>query len=184
MQTAGGVTRVPRTMGILSIVFGSIVLFFSLFGTLGLIVPLVVSHAPPPTRPDDAIVMQAVTRIYGAMGGISAMLTVMSALLLALGIGQMRYRRWAGVWSVRWAVVALGAVVVMALVAATFFSSFFDLMAAGDHAATPQGLAGAREAGRAMGIVYAAMTVLMYAPWPIVMLAFFSRKHVRAAMTA
>ena len=53
--------------------------------------------------------------MYLGMGAISAILSVMSALLIALGIGQLRYRAWAAVWSVRWGVVALGAVVVMAI---------------------------------------------------------------------
>ena len=184
MQPAAGVTRVPRTMGILSIVFGSFILFFSLFGSFGLLVPLLASHAPPSQRPEDAVMLAAISRIYGAMGAISLLLTVMSALLLALGIGQLRYRRWAGVWSARWAIVALGCVVVMALVAANFFSSFFDLMAASDHATNAQARAGAKQEGRAMGIIYAAMVVMLYAPYPIVILALFSRKHVRESMTA
>jgi hypothetical protein len=183
MQATGGITRVPRTLGILSIVFGSIILFFSFFGLLGLLVPLLASHAPPSSRPEDAVMLTAISRIYGSMGGISALLSVMSALLLGLGIGQIRYRRWAAAWSVRWAVVALGAVVVMALVTATFFSSFLDLIGS-VPGSNPNAAAGARQAGWAIGVVYGFMTVLFYAPYPLVLLVFFSRRDVRTAMTA
>lgn len=181
MDAASGVTRVPRTLGILSIVFASLILFGSLFGLVGLLVSILASHAPPPTRPEDAAVLTGVSRMYGAMGGISALLSVMSAALLALGIGQLRYRAWAAVWSVRWSIVALGAVLVMAdVMATTFTTSLFDLMAAGNRTAA----APAHDVGRAIGAVYAAMMVMFYAPYPIVLLVFFTRRYVRAAMTA
>jgi hypothetical protein len=181
METGVGVTRVPRTLGTLSIVFASVVLFFSLFGLIGLVVPILVAHAPPSSRPEDAAIVAGVSRMYGAMGGISALLAVMSGALLALGIGQRRYRKWAAVWGVRWAVVALGAVVIMAWTMATMFSSsMFDMMAASNHAAA----APAHDVGRAIGMVYAVMMVMLYAPYPIVMLVLLTRRHVRAAMTA
>ena len=118
-----GVTAAPRTFGILSIVFASLVLVGSLFGLLGLLVPMLAAHAPPPTRPEDAQALKMLSTMYLGMGLISAILSVMSALLIALGIGQLRYRKWAAVWSVRWAIVALGAVVVMAILMTTTMRS-------------------------------------------------------------
>lgn len=178
-NNAGGVTAVPRTFGILSIVFSSLVLVGSLFGLIGLIVPVALKHAPP-TRPEDAQAMAMLSSMYTCMGVISAILTVMSSLLLALGIGQLRYRKWAAVWSPRWAIVALGALVVMAILMTTMMRSTFgsigELGQTNAHAA--------QEVGSMIGIVYAAMMVVFYSPYPILMLVYFSRERVRAAMQA
>ena len=179
-QNMGGPSAVPRTFGILSIVFASLVLVGSLFGLLGLIVPVALKHAPP-SRPEDAQAMQMLSNMYLGMGLISAILSVMSALLLALGIGQLRYRKWAAVWSVRWGVVALGAVVVMAILMTTTMRS--TLGSVGALAETPNPQA-ARDVGSMIGVVYASMMVLFYSPYPILMLVYFSRERVRAAMTA
>ena len=66
----GGVTAVPRTFGILSIVFASIVILFSLFGLVGLIVPVLLKHAPT-TRPEDAQAMAMLSSMYTCMGQAS-----------------------------------------------------------------------------------------------------------------
>jgi len=181
MQQNMGVTAVPRTFGILSIVFASLVLVGSLFGLVGLVVPVLVAHAPPSTRPGDAQALQMLSSMYLGMGIISAILSVMSALLLALGIGQLRYRQWAAVWSVRWGVVALGAVVVMAILMTTTMRSTLGSIAGAADVPNPTA---ARQVGTAFGAVYAAMMVLFYSPYPILLLAYFSRDRVRAAMTA
>lgn len=180
-----GPTRAPRTFGILSIVFASLVLVGSLFGLIGLVVPVLIAHAPPPHRPEDAHAMAFLSRMYLGVGIISAVLSVMSAALLALGIGQLRYRAWAAVWSVRWSIVALGAVVVIAvLCVGTFGRSLGEAMQMGPGAAQPIPSAAAGQMGTVFGAVYAVMAVFFYAPYPILLLVFFSRARVRAAMTA
>jgi hypothetical protein len=144
-------------------------------------VPVLLKHAPPSNVADEQA-MRVLSNMYLGMGAISAILTVMSALLIALGIGQLRQRAWAAVWSVRWGVVALGAVVVMAMVTATTFGH-----AIGDVATLGSGVtdaSAARTAGTMFGAVYAAMIVFFYAPYPILLIVFFSRPRVRAAMTA
>ena len=179
-QNPGGVTAVPRTFGILSIVFSSLVLVGSLFGLLGLIVPVALKHAPP-SRPEDAEALRLVSNMYLGMGLVSAILSVMSAVLLALGIGQLRYRKWSAVWSVRWSVVALGAVVVMAiLMTRTMSSTFGSITSMGELHNAQAG----RAVGSMIGLVYASMMVLFYSPYPILMLVYFSRERVRAAMIA
>ncbi len=179
------VSRVPRTFGVLSIVFASLVLLGSLFGLLGLIVPVMLSHAPPPKSPEDAEALAFLSRMYLGMGAISAILSVMSGALLALGIGQLRQRAWAALWSVRWGVVALGCVVVMAILCATTFGrSLGDAMQLGNHGSQAVNPTAARQMGTAFGAVYAAMIVFFYAPYPILLMVFFSRPRVRASMTA
>jgi hypothetical protein len=176
-----GVTRVPRTLGILSIVFASIVLFSSLFGVVGLVVPVLLRHAPPSGGAAERQTLEMMSRMYLMMGLVSAILMVMSAALLALGIGQLRYRAWAAVWTVRWAIVALGCVIVMAiLVSQMFTGGFFQMLAA----KSPDAAVGARQVERMFGAVYAAMIIVFYSPYPILLAAFFSRARVRAAMSA
>jgi hypothetical protein len=179
--TPGGVTAVPRTFGILSIVFSSLVLVGSLFGLLGLIVPVALKHAPP-TRPEDAQAMAMLSSMYTCMGLISAILTVMSSALLALGIGQLRYRKWAAVWSPRWSIVALGALVVMAILMTTMMRSTFGSI--GEMGGANRDPHAAQAVGSMIGVVYGAMMVLFYSPYPILMLVYFSRERVRAAMIA
>ncbi len=181
MQQNMGVTAAPRTFGILSLVFASLVLVGSLFGLLGLLVPMLAAHAPPPARPEDAQALKMLSTMYLGMGLISAILSVMSALLIALGIGQLRYRKWAAVWSVRWAIVALGAVVVMAILMTTTMRSTVGSIAS---VAQAPNAGAARQVGTAFGAVYATMIVLFYSPYPILLLVYFSRDRVRAAMTA
>src|SRR5689334_17609232 len=118
MPPTMGPSGAPRTFGILSITFASLVLLGSLFGLIGLIVPVMLKHAPPASAGDQRA-LEMLSTMYLGMGVISAILTVMSALLIALGIGQLLYRRWAAAWSVRWGVVAIGAVVVMAVLCVT-----------------------------------------------------------------
>ena len=177
---AMGVTRAPRTFGILSIIFSSIVLFSSLFGVVGLMVPMLLRHAPPGNETDRAA-LEMISRMYVMMGAVSAILLVMSATLLALGIGQLRYRAWAAVWTVRWGIVALGTVVIMAILVSQMFSGgFMDAIAQKN----PDAAVGARQVGHMFGAVYAGMMVFFYSPYPILLIAFFTRPRVRAAMTA
>jgi hypothetical protein len=181
MAQPTGVTGIPRTFGTLSIIFASLVLFGSLFGLLMLIVPVVAAHAPPPTRPEDAQALKLMSTMYLGTGIISAIFAVLSSLLLVLGIGQLRYRKWAAVWSPRWAIVALGALVIMAILMTTTMTSAMGGI--GSLGETPNPAA-AKTVGTAIGAVYAAMMVVFYAPYPILLLAYFTRDRVRAAMTA
>jgi hypothetical protein len=184
MAQSTGVTAVPRTFGTLSIVFASLVLAGSLFGMLCLVVPVLASHAPPSGKPGDAEALEVMSSMYLGIGLVSCILAVMSGWLLALGIGQLRYRKWAAVWSPRWAIVALGSLVVMAILMTKGMGStvggMFDL-AAGPHAPNP---AAGKQVGTAIGAVYASMMVLFYAPYPILLLVYFTRDRIRAAMTA
>jgi hypothetical protein len=181
MQPTTAVTAVPRTFGILSIVFASLVLVSSLFGMLALIVPAALAHAPPSSRPEEMQALKLMSTMYLGMGIVSCILAVMSGLLLALGIGQLRYRQWAAVWSVRWGVVALGTIVIMAIVLTTTMGSMVGSFASAANAPDPSA---ARHVGTAFGAIYGVMMVLFYAPYPILLIVYFARDRVRAAMTA
>jgi hypothetical protein len=174
--------RAPRTLGVLSITFAGIVLFGSSLGLLGLMVPALAAHAPAPQRPEEAQAMALMVSMYRTMGIISGILLVLSALLLVVGIGQLRYRRWAAVWSVRWAIVALGALVVMAIIMVRAPAELMQTLTAA--APNPPAPGQARAAGMALGGIYAAMMLFFYAPYPFLLLALFTRPRIREAMTA
>src|SRR5215831_9619270 len=97
----------PKVFGVLSIILASIQLLLS---TLGLLFSAATSAADSlgslSTDPDKAAdlnaMMHPMAKIYQGFGIQSVVLFVMSALLLAIGIGQLRYRAWACRWSVYW----------------------------------------------------------------------------------
>jgi len=123
--------------------------------------------------------------IYMAIGIQGLVFTIMSSLLLAIGVGQMRYRRWASQWSVYWAGLALVAVV--GFIALSFFviGPAYQKMFEGLQRATPTGAmptAFTSSLSSMLGGTSSLMTILFYSPYPILMLYFFTRENVRAAM--
>ena len=147
---------------------------------VGLVVPALVAHAPQTGTPSDAA-LHAMSTMYFGMGIVSTILTAMSAWLLALGIGQLRYRKWAATWTPRWGIVALGSLVIMAILVTTTFGSLMGGVNAMEGGVNPEA---GKQVGKMIGAVYASMMVLFYAPYPILLLVYFTRDRVRAAMTA
>ena len=98
MRNPSELSSAPKTFGVLSIVFSSIVLLWSLPSTLMLMVPFIASKAGNLTGKNgfgDAAMVSSLKLVYGGIGFIGLLLAIMSGLLLAIGIGQVRYRRWA-----------------------------------------------------------------------------------------
>ena len=133
--------------------------------------------------------MGPMAKVYQGIGLLSLIMFVMSALLLAIGIGQLRYRAWAQRWSVYWGVAGLVCVALMVAISmlivspayAEMFDSLSRLKTKGDGQAA---MAGAMSGfGGIFGGTFAIMTVVFYAPYPALMLLFFTRDHVRASMT-
>jgi hypothetical protein len=176
----------PKIFGTLSIIFSSITLFFSFFSVIMLVVPIVMGKMQErgltPTKPDDVAIFDFMKSIYLGIGLHGLILTVMSALLLAIGIGQLRYRAWARTFTVYWSIAALAAIVGMiAINMAVIGPAYARLL---EMAA--RGTKGIDSAGQAMGAffggAYSIFLVIFYAPYPILMLAFFRRPRVRLAM--
>ena len=66
--------------------------------------------------------MRPMAKAYEGMGLQSLILFVMSALLLAIGIGQLRFRAWACRWSVYWGVAGLVCVGLMVAISLLIIS--------------------------------------------------------------
>jgi len=182
----------PKIFGILSIIFASIILFFSLFQSCsGLVAPVmsrVGEMAPSGDKKADELrqVMSGMATVYTAIGIQGLALLVMSALLLAIGIGQLRYREWAGRWSVYWAGAALVALAGMVALAFLLIGPAYQRMIEmAAHAAPTGALPSSMSSslGSLFGGTFGGMMIFFYAPYPILLLIFFTRHGVRASMT-
>jgi hypothetical protein len=166
----------PRVLGTLSIVFGSIVAAFSLFGAVGggagmagMMNPGNVGHS----------VMQDYLQAIRTPSLIqSLMYVVMSVWLVCLGVGQRRYRAWAARQSVLWGVVALACLVGAVGLYLGVIGPAAERMA--DEVARSSGLP------RGFGSVmrWAGISgIVFYVPYPIILIVTFRKPRVVSAMT-
>jgi len=188
----------PKVFGILSIIFASITLLFSLFSMLGSLAGsnmrdlIAQSSSLGGMKGIDAEIAREMADVIGGVytTGIitSIIFVVFSALLLAIGIGQAGYRRWAASWSVLWGWGALLSLVVITVLFVTAFGSTYDrlLQVVGEHAGDPQvrELMRGADLGPIAGLGGAIFMVLFFAPYPILLLAFFTKPRVKESMTA
>ncbi|HRE92133.1 MAG TPA: hypothetical protein PK095_23665, partial [Myxococcota bacterium] len=133
MEPAVDRPKSPKVFGILSIIFASITLLFSLFAFAGSFAGANMKEmiaASGGFRGVDAVVAEGIADLVGGIyvaGAInSGLFVAFSALLLAIGVGQVGYRRWARAWSVYWGVGALVSLVVMSVVLFTMVGPVYD----------------------------------------------------------
>jgi hypothetical protein len=185
----------PKVFGVLSIIFASLMLFFSAMGLLATAATSSMENLGSASSGDGekaeqiSAVMRPMAKVYRGIGLQSLILFVMSALLLAIGIGQLRFRAWAARWSVYWGVaglVCVGLLVAISLlVISPAYGELFESAARlkpqtdGQPALPPS--MGALTA--VFGGTFALLSVIVYAPYPALMLMFFTRYRVRASMT-
>jgi hypothetical protein len=185
----------PKVFGVLSIVFASLILLAGLMQSCSGLASCafsgignqVAKHETDQKKVKEITgAMRFMATVYSGMGVQGVILTIMSGLLLAIGIGQLRYRRWAGQWSIYWCWAAF--VSLAAMVAISFlwigpaYQDFITAMTR--NAATgsiPAGMGSSM--GSLFGGTFGVMMVIFYAPYPIIMLAYFSKERVRAVMT-
>lgn len=167
----------PRTLGTLSIIFGSIVAALSFFGAIGGagMATMMMRGLPENTGVSamhdylDAIRVPSLIQ--------SLVLVGMSVWLIFLGLGQRRYRAWAARQSVVWGAVALAVLVGMFLMAVLVTGPaaerMMEAMAAHSGVRNPMG-AFTRVAG--------ILGVLFYLPYPIILIVAFRKPATIAAM--
>jgi hypothetical protein len=181
----------PKVFGVLSIIFGSLVLVMSLgsgcmstvgkgqmgqFAALGSKKPQQVAAAFERFQSATRLPTMASTAVFIAM----------SAGLILVGIGQVRYARWGRGTSLVWsavALVALAAVTAMnLLVLRPAMLAYFDeikQLSSGIDA-----LALSWTSSLTSSPWMQALSVLFYAPYPLLLLFFFSSRRIKEAMTA
>jgi len=184
----------PKVFGVLSIIFASLMLFLSAIGLLASAATSSMENLGGLSSPDSEkaeqvnALMRPMAKVYKGMGLQSLILFVMSALLLAIGIGQLRFRAWACRWSVYWGVaglVCVGLLVAISLLIISpaygeLFESAARLKPQGDGQPVLPPSAGGLSA--VFGGTFAVLSVVVYAPYPALMLLFFTRERVRASM--
>src|SRR5690349_18673029 len=116
-------TGIPKIFGTLSIVFASLTLLWGLIALCMLFGAVMVDKFDTLVPKDggsigegEKQVFHLLKSIYLGIGLHGVILTVMSSLLLAIGIGQLRYRAWARTWSVYWGIAALVSIGLMAAI--------------------------------------------------------------------
>lgn len=184
----------PRVFGILSLVFAGMTVISLVFGGA---MQLVGRHSEAyrslMTRglPNQDDKKQAYEDYHAATHGSAmasiAVYGVMSVLLAFVGLGQVRYRRWARRWTNVWAVAALavlvGMLVMNQLLVVPATEQFFEAM----KEASPTGSLEARM-NQWMRSVFGggfsvATTLVSYAPYPALLLYVFNRRAVKASLT-
>lgn len=155
----------------LSIVFGALVAVFSLVGILG--------NRGGGFRP-DGISSRAWERYLDQIGtvsiALSALMLAMSIALIVIGTGQRRYKRWATKATMMWSAAALLFLVVQLIVNLTVMGPAMERVFA------DLGNSMVRDTALRFVKIGMFMSLVMYAPYPIVMLVAFRKPATVAAM--
>ena len=174
MNTAVRRHPAPKVLGILSLVFGGIVVLLTLVG-LTLSGAGALDQLPGSQRTS---IDQYLSAIEPAATILMVAMIAMSVGLMVIGIGQLGYKRWARqaaiIWSFLGFLVVAGLVLHHYMSVVPAFTVFLDSL--GDFAEMRQMLEGSTSAG---GI----LSVVMYLPYPIVQLVLMRKPAVVAAMS-
>ncbi len=118
----------PKVFGILSIIFGCLVVVTSLFGIASAFSgkPMFTPDMPGGGEGFARALEQFHRDTRWASLAQGLVMTVMSVALILIGNGQMKYRRWAAGASVKWGIVALLVLVGQAIVNFTIMGPAMD----------------------------------------------------------
>jgi len=187
----------PKVFGILSIIFGSLMILGGLGQSCGGLAGGAMTGMMgglASMAPDDQVaggmseamsIASSITWVQVVEGLI---FVIMSSLLLAIGIGQLKYRRWARAASVYWGAAALVCLLIiiglMVAVVVPATERMFEAMAQ----IAPEGEMPPIDIGGMMGSMGTAASIfgniLFYSPYPILLLIFFTRPRVQSAMNS
>jgi hypothetical protein len=142
--------RSPRAIAILSLVLAGIMLLVFPWVLVGFVPGMIAGLSAGHGGGVDPVPFMFVGM------RMSAVLMVMSGGLIAVAVGLLRGSSWARAWCVRWAIVALGAVVVTALMLR--------------NTLLPLG-------GDAVANGFVAVYAALLAPYPLVLLVLFGRRR-------
>lgn len=164
----------PRTLGMLSIVFGSLVAAMS---ALGLIAGKQMGMMMQGSESQKELLARFAEQTHGVSMFQSSVMLVMSLALIYIGVGQRKYMRWATGASVKWGVIALIYLVVNLVIQFTVVMPALDkFMAEMTHGlGSDVPIGGMMKIGQFIGVA-------MYAAYPIILISSFRKPHNVAAM--
>lgn len=185
--------RTPVTLGILSIVFGSLVALSNVLKlAVSVLSPTLIGHMGTlmknlpqrPGQPDPALVMARTAEAMHQVAPYNDALTggklALSIALIVIGCGMYQRRRWSRSGALGWGVLALlftfvEAIVMVSIVIPRTAAVMKDVMAS--DPATLQ----LAQSTQSMGTLL--LTILLYSPFPLVLLALCGRRSAAADFT-
>jgi len=112
----------------------------------------------------------------------------MSAALLIIGIGQLKYRGWARSLSVYWGILALlslaASVLISLLVVRPANQALFQELSQAAGSGSVDSAVNSMLGSFASSPLMILGSLIFYAPYPIILVLYFSRARMRAAMEA
>jgi hypothetical protein len=184
--------KTPRTLGILSIIFGSLIAVWSLIsvalaGMSNSMMGAMSALPRAPGQPDPALMMskmqEVMTQIAPYTYGLLAGKLVFSIALVIVGYGLYKQQRWGRSGAIGWGVLALLFLVVEIVVNVGVIQPKTMAMMQQVFADMPNG-AQVNPMMNAMKGMQGGMTVffslLFYAPFPIVLLILNGRRSAAA----
>jgi hypothetical protein len=184
-------SKAPKVLGTLSIVFGGLITAWSplalFMGPLLKGMSSMVSAMPhQPGMRDPALDLGAAEAMLEAQQGYlrvtAAIMTVLSVALIVVGVGLLKRRESARKGAFAWSVLGLIALTVNSIVAVTWLQPMTEhvrLAYYEAHQATPPLTLGS--SGSATGVI---LGWLFYAAFPIVLMAVLGRRAVAAEFTS
>lgn len=187
----------PKVFGVMSIIFGSLTLMMTLFsacmmmaGKSDAVSKMMTAKAKTAEQREQ--IVAAYDSYQQAIRGVStsqsAIFIVMSAGLIAIGIGQLRYRRWGRKWTLIWSAVGLVVLLfnivqwmtIVGPAAEAFFGTLGKVSASGSIDARINRMMSGLMSSPWMAVVSA----LFYAPYPIIQMIWFAGGKAKTSMTA
>lgn len=187
--------RTPVTLGVLSMVFGSLVavangfrlLFSSLgasfFGNLG---RLAASAPRRPGEPDPSVLVERMTAVMKELApytnAITAGKLLLSIALIVIGYGLYKRLRWSRSASLAWSALALlflaaELLITVGIIQPRTMAVMKEVMASSGDAA---GTAMMRALGGSQTAITVGVNLLLFAPFPLVLLALCGRRSAAA----
>jgi len=161
----------PRTLGVLSIVFGSIVSVLSL---VNILVGKSLGLSMQPSHHQREVMEQFSAEVHGWSVAIGLVMLAMSVALVVIGTRQRAYKRSAVRASVIWGVLALAVLVFQVFVQLGVMLPAMERMIDSlPHNDLPMG---------PIMKVSALFGLAFYAPYPIVMIMCFRKPSIVAVM--
>jgi len=191
------VSRAPKAFGVLSLIFASLMLLVNLPVSCGSLAGAGMSEAMLGMEfdldKDDAPAAQvheaaeALHDVYLGLGLIGLMLVGMSGWLIGVGVGQLKYRPWGRAQSVWWGGIGVGAVAAMVVIWFALigpgYADFFGILAdRSPELYKADGVAGPM-VGRAFAWVGSILNVIVFLPYPLLLLILFRSDRLRRAMS-